>query len=76
MVAVAGGTASVLGGGKFTNGAMSAAFVFMFNEMAGPTREKTMALKALKKIYNLSIKLGKEMGGFIYKLPNGSYGYL
>jgi len=33
MVAIAGGTASVLGGGKFANGAMSAAFVFMFNEM-------------------------------------------
>jgi len=29
--AVAGGTASVLGGGKFTNGAMSAAFVRLFN---------------------------------------------
>lgn len=33
MTAIAGGTASVLGGGKFANGAMSAAFVFMFNHL-------------------------------------------
>ena len=33
LMSVAGGTASVLGGGKFANGALSSAFIFMFNEM-------------------------------------------
>ncbi len=31
IMAVVGGTASALGGGKFTNGAMSGAFVHLFN---------------------------------------------
>ena len=34
LISVAGGTASVLGGGKFANGALSSAFIFMFNDMA------------------------------------------
>ena len=33
MVAIAGGTASRLGGGKFANGAMGAAFVMLFNDL-------------------------------------------
>ena len=74
--AIVGGTASLLGGGKFANGAFSGAFVYLFNEMAGPTKEKSMAVKALKSIYEKSLDKGIEMGGFIYKLPNGSYGYL
>ena len=36
MSAVVGGTAGELGGGKFANGAVSAAFVMMFNEMGHP----------------------------------------
>jgi hypothetical protein len=34
MSAIVGGTASALGGGKFANGAVSAAFVMMYNEWA------------------------------------------
>lgn len=34
MAAIAGGTASALGGGKFSNGAMSGAFVMLFNDLA------------------------------------------
>ena len=34
MAAIAGGTASALGGGKFSNGAMSGAFIMLFNELA------------------------------------------
>jgi len=34
LMSVAGGTASVLGGGKFANGALSSAFIFMFNDLA------------------------------------------
>lgn len=33
--AVAGGTASMLGGGKFDNGAMTAAFIYILNQTAG-----------------------------------------
>lgn len=35
IAAVAGGTASVLGGGKFANGALTAAFQHMFNHESG-----------------------------------------
>ena len=35
--AIVGGTASRLGGGKFANGAVSAAFVHMYNAMSHPT---------------------------------------
>jgi hypothetical protein len=34
-VSVVGGTASVLGGGKFANGAQTAAFGYLFNELQG-----------------------------------------
>jgi hypothetical protein len=36
MSAIVGGTASELGGGKFANGAVSAAFVMMYNDMSHP----------------------------------------
>jgi len=35
-VSVVGGTASVLGGGKFANGATTAAFGYLFNQMMNP----------------------------------------
>ena len=34
IAAIVGGTASKIGGGKFSNGAISAAFVHMFNTEA------------------------------------------
>ncbi|MFT7880570.1 MAG: hypothetical protein ABXS91_09290 [Sulfurimonas sp.] len=40
MTAIAGGTASVLGGGKFANGAKSAAFIVMFNHYQNDPRMK------------------------------------
>ena len=48
MNAIVGGTASELGGGKFANGAVSAAFVMMYNEMAHAKslQSKYKALKA------------------------------
>ncbi len=52
LVAIAGGTASVLGGGKFANGAMSAAFVFMFNHMS----MKESFKKLLRKLRDGTIK--------------------
>jgi len=50
MVAIAGGTASMLGGGKFANGAMSAAFIFMFNEMGKRLVLDARSKAALQKI--------------------------
>ena len=46
MAAIAGGTASVIGGGKFANGAMSGAFIMLFNELANtyPSRDKMKSL--------------------------------
>lgn len=56
--AVVGGTASVLGGGKFANGAVTAAFVYQFNhgyhptdaEIAAAERELAQAKESLAKI--------------------------
>jgi hypothetical protein len=36
--AIIGGTASELGGGKFGNGAVSAAFVMLYNDLSHPTQ--------------------------------------
>ena len=40
---VVGGTISELGGGNFANGAVTAAFAFMFNHVAHEVREQTKA---------------------------------
>lgn len=46
---VVGGTAAELGGGKFANGAITGAFVMLFNDMAHGIQEKS----AQKKVSNL-----------------------
>jgi len=61
MVAVAGGIASMLGGGKFANGAMSAAFIFMFNEMAGYPKKFLTVTKEYMK--NQSVKFYMQRYG-------------
>ncbi|MDB4265405.1 FG-GAP-like repeat-containing protein [bacterium] len=38
--AIAGGTASELGGGKFSNGAVSGATIYLFNEVAKPVTQR------------------------------------
>ena len=57
-MAVVGGTASVLGGGKLANGAMSAAFVHLFN-----AEIKQMIIKALglEKAYSIAEKAASEV---------------
>jgi len=52
MVAIAGGTASMLGGGKFANGAMSAAFIFMFNHLVIETTNAANGLHKRLVVYN------------------------
>jgi hypothetical protein len=46
MSAISGGTASVLGGGKFANGAMSGAFIYMFNKI-GISKEEVEMLRKM-----------------------------
>ena len=47
MQAIVGGTAAELGGGKFANGAVTAAFVMMYNEWAHtyPSKDKFLYVK-------------------------------
>ena len=56
-MAVVGGTASALGGGKFANGAMSGAFVHLFNHEYKDALRTKQILEA-KGYKNLSIKYG------------------
>jgi len=58
MSAIAGGTASVLGGGKFSNGAMSGAFIMMFNELGQESRQE-IVLKRARALLTNSAVLGK-----------------
>ena len=62
IVAIAGGTASVLGGGKFANGAMSAAFIFMFNEMHKVyLKASELSVKQAYKLSELRDKIMAKM---------------
>lgn len=49
VVVVVGGTVAELGGGKFANGAMTAAFAFLFNE----SMHERLNFKMIKKIYSI-----------------------
>jgi len=48
--AIAGGTASAIGGGKFANGAMSGAFIMLFNDLAHsyPSKLNKLSLSSWK----------------------------
>ena len=70
--AVLGGVVSELGGGKFANGAMTAAYTMMFNDLAhiGPTYkqlEKIMKIyKACKSLYDTPEAFYESLGGAAY----------
>jgi hypothetical protein len=68
MTAIAGGTASVLGGGKFANGAMSAAFVFMFNHMVIENTEAANGLHRRLVVYDGD---GKRLYGISFGVIPG-----
>lgn len=69
--AVLGGVVSELGGGKFANGAMTAAYTMMFNDLAhiGPTYkqlEKIMKIyKECKSLYDTPEAFYESLGGDI-----------
>ena len=45
--AIVGGTASELGGGKFANGAVTGAFVMMYNELGHESRQEIVNRRAI-----------------------------
>ena len=70
IMAVVGGTASALGGGKFSNGAMSGAFVHMFNHEFGEAlKTKQLMEKSGKK--DIFIAHGKGSKGYYVKDSRG-----
>jgi len=54
---VIGGTASVIGGGKFANGAMTGAFQYLFNEVFAKYNSRTGRLSVR------DVQTGKEVSG-------------
>jgi hypothetical protein len=75
-----GGLGSVAGGGKFANGAITAAFGYLFNESGGYcergyaycTRDAA-AFAAISEAMPASVTM--EWGGLIYEKEDGTYGY-
>jgi RHS repeat-associated protein len=78
--AIVGGTASVIGGGKFANGAVSGAFIWMFNRAMHPDAPAIMKnsryydeknMEVLKEYYSEKAKLrrgvqaGKDVKVFV-----------
>ena len=61
MNAIVGGTASELGGGKFANGAVTGAFVMMYNEMGHVTK---------KRIKELNVKIQDNVIKFISEVES------
>ena len=80
VAGVIGGTASAIGGGKFANGAYTAAFQHLLNHESGKSREEGphehpdgAAIEALEKIGQTQ----HEWGGFIVEVENnGVRGYV
>lgn len=65
--AVLGGTASVLAGGKFANGAITGAFIVLFNhyvaqQMAKPTARDGGYVKSRKYAEKFCMKMSKDAG--------------
>jgi len=66
-MAVVGGTASKLGGGKFSNGAVSGAFVHMFNAEGMARSMVNGTLNVVGKVWNsLNTAIGLVYGGIGY----------
>ena len=75
MAAIAGGTASVLGGGKFANGAMAGAFIMMFNDLKGTLFNKARdgAVGSLAKKELDKANVNSSMGNV---LKRGAVGFV
>jgi len=82
--AVIGGAISVVGGGKFANGAQTGAFRYLFNENMrhGRTFGNSLKFKTQHdaafyalRINSTSISENREHGGLIYRNSDGSYSF-
>jgi hypothetical protein len=79
VTTVVGGTVSVIGGGKFANGAGQAAFGYLFNQLSRSAKQQgfgTMndaAMEGSRRIFGPSMQDGVEFGGLIYRLDDGSF---
>jgi len=69
MAAIVGGTASKLGGGKFANGAVSGAFVHMYNHMA-----HQMPNKRMHEPRDSNVKGSLSMSGGVHIIFGGVFG--
>jgi len=74
MQAIVGGTAAELGGGKFANGAVTAAFVMMYNHMAHLMPHKRMHAVDNPQPWDLNAdgKLSLSEANYWYKVGNGN----
>lgn len=79
IASIVGGTASKLGGGKFSNGAVSGAFIHMFNAEAGGHGAKRKYDREVHKkhaeIYDSLAKNTGKLGVVVYRM-NKRYGTL
>ena len=67
--AVLGGIVSEIGGGKFASGAMTAAYVMMFNEL----KHKTRYVRQHKTSLNAVVALDEKVGGQNLKINVSAY---
>ena len=75
IAAIAGGTASVIGGGKFSNGAMGGAFIMLFNDLKGTLFNKARdgAVGSLAKKELDKANVNSSMGNV---LKRGAVGFV
>jgi RHS repeat-associated protein len=76
--ALVGGTLSVLGGGKFSNGAQTGAFQYLFNELSGSFDKRTNKLTLMENDSGKLISVAAFSGGTLgaEAIPDGEYDIL
>jgi len=79
MTAIAGGTVSSISGGKFANGAVSGAFVMMFNDMAHtwtyPSKDELIHVKDYIDLNKETLLAGAQDGHLTLDEANAWYRY-
>ena len=80
ITAIGGGTASLLGGGKFANGAFSGAFVYLFNhaiEFIKAPNQEELRTRAIAKIMERSQRRFNIRGyGHVYSYEEAKQVFL
>ncbi len=73
IMAIVGGTTSAISGGKFANGAVTGAFIHLFNAEMGAEAQKTYFMTFGG---NATVGLGGEGAAGIYWTDKGEWGYM